>query len=71
MLALFYVDGDYAKVGGGTERFRGIVATPNAVTIPDVGKAVGGGKVIVAIRNVKLLVELEKDKLDFMVEQMG
>lgn len=70
MIACWFVKGDWSDKNDAhsTERFAGVVTTNDPATLPTVGQVIPGGKKIAAIRNITLLVELDKDKLDFFVD---
>lgn len=69
-VAVWYIKGDSSPGFGESKKFGGLVVTSGPTILPDVKKALPKEQMLEAIRNISLLVEIDKNDLDFMSNQV-
>lgn len=72
MVTAWFVEGDLIAPTGHDEeqrQFSGVVVTSGAKELPDVTSAMPAGQKLLLIREVRLLVEFDLNKVDFVDNQ--
>lgn len=48
----------------------GLIVTPSPVILPNVNAVVGAGETLLCVRKIQLMLEFEKESMDFLLNQM-
>lgn len=68
MIAIWYVEGKYQS-NNSVSDFSGVICTSGPKILPKAERALGNSKQLIAITNIKLLVDFDKQRLDFVENQ--